>query len=333
MFLDAGGVLVNPNWSRVSETLARHGVARYGRRCSRRRSRARSSGSIRGETIQGDQRRAARVDLLQPRPDRGGRPADRDATAAALAELNAYHQAVQPVGNGARRGPAGAGGAARARPPARRRLQRQRHAASRMFDAARTDRGVRRHLRLARRRRREAGSAFLSDRAGAVGRATRRPRSTSATSITSTSWAPVRPALPPSCSTRGICIGIRLPARPLTIWGSTSMLRSRGQALRPAYVAAADTHRVVRCEDLHACWSVCAAVCDDRLGAVPLDARTDPWTVIFEGARLLRPGSGPPIERGTLLVENGRIVRIGETAGRREGAGGRDGESISRARR
>jgi imidazolonepropionase-like amidohydrolase len=37
--------------------------------------------------------------------------------------------------------------------------------------------------------------------------------------------------------------------------------------------------------------------------------------VIFEGARLLRPGSGPPIQRGTLLVENGRIVRIGETAG------------------
>jgi hypothetical protein len=26
VFLDAGGVLVNPNWVRVSETLARHGV-------------------------------------------------------------------------------------------------------------------------------------------------------------------------------------------------------------------------------------------------------------------------------------------------------------------
>jgi len=26
VFLDAGGVLVNPNWSRVSDTLARHGV-------------------------------------------------------------------------------------------------------------------------------------------------------------------------------------------------------------------------------------------------------------------------------------------------------------------
>ena len=37
--------------------------------------------------------------------------------------------------------------------------------------------------------------------------------------------------------------------------------------------------------------------------------------VIFEGARLLRPGSGPPIQRSMLLVENGRIVRIGETAG------------------
>jgi imidazolonepropionase-like amidohydrolase len=37
--------------------------------------------------------------------------------------------------------------------------------------------------------------------------------------------------------------------------------------------------------------------------------------VIFDGARLLRPGSGPPIQRGTLLVENGRNVRIGETAG------------------
>lgn len=37
--------------------------------------------------------------------------------------------------------------------------------------------------------------------------------------------------------------------------------------------------------------------------------------VIFEGARLLRPGTAAPIQRGTLLVENGRIVRIGETPG------------------
>ena len=27
MFLDAGGVVVNPNWSRVSDALATHGVA------------------------------------------------------------------------------------------------------------------------------------------------------------------------------------------------------------------------------------------------------------------------------------------------------------------
>src|SRR5712691_9934744 len=27
VFLDAGGVLVNPNWNRVADTLARHGVA------------------------------------------------------------------------------------------------------------------------------------------------------------------------------------------------------------------------------------------------------------------------------------------------------------------
>ena len=26
VFLDAGGVLVNPNWSRINEVLARHGV-------------------------------------------------------------------------------------------------------------------------------------------------------------------------------------------------------------------------------------------------------------------------------------------------------------------
>jgi hypothetical protein len=26
VFLDAGGVLVNPNWARVSDVLARHGV-------------------------------------------------------------------------------------------------------------------------------------------------------------------------------------------------------------------------------------------------------------------------------------------------------------------
>jgi imidazolonepropionase-like amidohydrolase len=37
--------------------------------------------------------------------------------------------------------------------------------------------------------------------------------------------------------------------------------------------------------------------------------------VIFEGARLIRPGAGAPIERGTLLVENGRIVRVGTRPG------------------
>lgn len=37
--------------------------------------------------------------------------------------------------------------------------------------------------------------------------------------------------------------------------------------------------------------------------------------VIFEGARLIRPGTAAPIERGTLLVENGRIVRIGARPG------------------
>ena len=90
VFLDAGGVLVNPNWSRVSETLARHGVAVPAAALAAAEPHAKrrlDSGATISAT--NDQQRgwtyfslvltAAGVALS-------------DATAAALAELQAYHQ-------------------------------------------------------------------------------------------------------------------------------------------------------------------------------------------------------------------------------------------------
>ena len=116
--------------------------------------------------------------------------------------------AVQSVGDGARRCAAGAGGAARARLPARRRLERQRHAARACSTRLGLDRGVRRRLRLASSKASKSPiRVSFSSRSSGRARAPRR-RSTSATSITSTSWAPVRPASRPSCSMRGICMGI-----------------------------------------------------------------------------------------------------------------------------
>jgi HAD superfamily hydrolase (TIGR01509 family) len=90
VFLDAGGVLVNPNWSRVSETLARHGVEASAAALAVAEPRAKKRIDT-GETIRAttDQQRGwtyfnlvlteAGVTLS-------------DATAAALAELHIYHQ-------------------------------------------------------------------------------------------------------------------------------------------------------------------------------------------------------------------------------------------------
>jgi HAD superfamily hydrolase (TIGR01509 family) len=90
VFLDAGGVLVNPNWSRVSEALARHGVAVSADVLATAEPRAKKRLDT-GDTIQAtnDQQRGwtyfnlvlteAGVTLT-------------DATAAALEELQVYHQ-------------------------------------------------------------------------------------------------------------------------------------------------------------------------------------------------------------------------------------------------
>ena len=90
VFLDAGGVLVNPNWSRVSQTLARHGVDVGAEALAAAEPHAKRRIDT-GETIKAtnDQQRgwtyfnlvltAAGVTLS-------------DATAAALSELHVYHQ-------------------------------------------------------------------------------------------------------------------------------------------------------------------------------------------------------------------------------------------------
>jgi putative hydrolase of the HAD superfamily len=90
VFLDAGGVLVNPNWSRVSKTLAGHGVFVSAAALTAAEPHAKKRLDT-GPTIHAtnDQQRgwtyfnlvleAAAVPLS-------------DATAAALAELHTYHQ-------------------------------------------------------------------------------------------------------------------------------------------------------------------------------------------------------------------------------------------------
>jgi putative hydrolase of the HAD superfamily len=89
VFLDAGGVLVNPNWSRVSLALAEHGV------------------SVEASALAAAEPRAKkRLDTGEiqatPEPQRGWTYFDlvlteagvalSDATAAALAALHSYHQ-------------------------------------------------------------------------------------------------------------------------------------------------------------------------------------------------------------------------------------------------
>ena len=90
VFLDAGGVLVNPNWARVSETLDRHGVNVSAAALAAAEPRAKKRLDT-GETIQStnDQQRGwTYFNLVLTE---AGIPLS-DATAAALAELHAYHQ-------------------------------------------------------------------------------------------------------------------------------------------------------------------------------------------------------------------------------------------------
>lgn len=90
VFLDAGGVIVNPNWSRVSETLRRHGVAASAAVLTAAEPPAKKRLDT-GETIQAtnDQQRGwSYFNLVLTE---AGIPLS-DATAAALTELHTYHQ-------------------------------------------------------------------------------------------------------------------------------------------------------------------------------------------------------------------------------------------------
>jgi HAD superfamily hydrolase (TIGR01509 family) len=90
LFLDAGGVLVNPNWQRVSEALARHGVSVPAARMAEAEPRAKKRLDT-GDTIRAtnDQQRGwTYFNLVLTE---AGIPLS-GATAAALAELHTYHQ-------------------------------------------------------------------------------------------------------------------------------------------------------------------------------------------------------------------------------------------------
>ena len=90
VFLDAGGILVNPNWSRVSETLARHGVDATAAALAAAEPQAKQR-LDRGATIQrtnDEQRGWTYFDLVLTE---AGVPLTA-STAAALLELNAYHR-------------------------------------------------------------------------------------------------------------------------------------------------------------------------------------------------------------------------------------------------
>jgi len=90
LFLDAGGVLVNPNWHRVSDALARHGVAVPAAHMAEAEPRAKKRLDT-GDTIRAtnDQQRGwTYFNLVLTEAG----VALSDATAAALAELHTYHQ-------------------------------------------------------------------------------------------------------------------------------------------------------------------------------------------------------------------------------------------------
>ena len=90
VFLDAGGVLIFPNWERVSTTLARHGVHVSAGQLAAAEPHAKRA-LDRGGTIRAtnDEKRGwlyfnLILEHAGTRPD--------DASAAALVELHAYHQ-------------------------------------------------------------------------------------------------------------------------------------------------------------------------------------------------------------------------------------------------
>ena len=91
LFLDAGGVLVHPNWDRVAETLARHGVAVSANalRAAEPRAKLAIDEAIRSAAAPDARRAWQYMELVL---EGAGVPVDA-AAAAALAELRAYHAA------------------------------------------------------------------------------------------------------------------------------------------------------------------------------------------------------------------------------------------------
>lgn len=90
MFLDAGGVLVHPNWTRVSETLVRHGVRVSAAALADAEPRAKKRLDT-GDTIRATNDRQRGWAYFNLVLTEAGVPLS-DATAAALDELHVYHQ-------------------------------------------------------------------------------------------------------------------------------------------------------------------------------------------------------------------------------------------------
>ena len=90
VFLDAGGVLVNPNWSRVSDTLSRHGVTAAAAALAAAEPHAKKRLDT-GDSVSAtndEQRGWTYFNLVLTEAG----VTLSDATASALAELHAYHR-------------------------------------------------------------------------------------------------------------------------------------------------------------------------------------------------------------------------------------------------
>jgi len=90
VFLDAGGVLVWPNWTRISDALARHGVRVPASTLASAEPHAKKRLDT-GKTVQATNDRQRGWTYFNLVFEEAGIPLD-DAAAAALRELDAYHQ-------------------------------------------------------------------------------------------------------------------------------------------------------------------------------------------------------------------------------------------------
>ena len=131
VFLDAGGVFLYPNWWRVRRR-SPGTASSVSPEALRRPTRTRGASST-TEGHRRDNRREPRLAVLRSRSSTHAGSHALGGDGAALAELHTYHAPATSgsyVPDDVR---AGARGAARARPAARRRVERQRHAAARTW--------------------------------------------------------------------------------------------------------------------------------------------------------------------------------------------------------